>query len=60
LPAVDTVIIFTDITIRMSKLVEFVSKAPVPEHTKNLIFEVCVDDQSGEDVEVPFVCIKLR
>jgi len=51
---------FTDIAIRMSKLVEFVSKAPVPEHTKNLIFEVCVDDQSGEDVEVPFVCIKLR
>ncbi|KAF8545512.1 ubiquitin-activating enzyme E1 1 [Trichophaea hybrida] len=44
----------------MSKLVEFVSKVPVPEHTKNLIFEVCVDDQSGEDVEVPFVCIKLR
>ncbi|KAF8251067.1 ubiquitin-activating enzyme E1 [Wilcoxina mikolae CBS 423.85] len=46
--------------LKMSKLVEFVSKVPVPEHTKNLIFEVCVDDQSGEDVEVPFVCIKLR
>ena len=45
---------------RMSKLVEFVSKVAVPEHTKNLIFEVCVDDQDGEDVEVPFVCIKLR
>jgi ubiquitin-activating enzyme E1 len=44
----------------MSKLVEFVSKKPVPDHTKNLIFEVCVDDQSGEDVEVPFVCVKLR
>jgi len=46
--------------LKMSDLVEFVSKVPVPEHTKNLIFEVCVDDQSGEDVEVPFVCIKLR
>lgn len=44
----------------MSKLVEFVSKQPVPEHTKNLVFEVCVDDQSGEDVEVPFVTVKLR
>ena len=44
----------------MSELVEFVSRTPVPEHTKNLIFEVCVDDRSGDDVEVPFVCIKLR
>lgn len=44
----------------MSKLVEFVSKKPVPAHTKNLIFEVCVDDQTGEDVEVPFVSIKLN
>ncbi|KAI5793095.1 hypothetical protein EDC01DRAFT_630094 [Geopyxis carbonaria] len=44
----------------MSKLVEHVSKQPIPAHTKNLIFEVCVDDQSGEDVEVPFVCIKLK
>lgn len=46
--------------LKMSKLVEFVSKTPVPEHTKNLIFEVCVDDRTGEDVEVPFVCVKLR
>ncbi|TGZ82206.1 putative poly(A) RNA transport protein [Ascodesmis nigricans] len=45
--------------LKMSKLVEHVSKNPVPAHTKNLIFEVCVDDQSGEDVEVPFVCVKL-
>jgi len=45
--------------LKMSKLVEYVSKKPVPAHTKNLIFEVCVDDQTGEDVEVPFVCIKL-
>lgn len=48
------------LNLTMSKLVEHVSKQPVPEHTKNLIFEVCVDDQSGEDVEVPFVCVKLR
>jgi len=45
---------------KMSRLVESVSKQPVPAHTKNLIFEICADDQSGEDVEVPFVCVKLK
>lgn len=44
----------------MSKLVEVVSKEAVPAHTKNLIFEICADDQTGEDVEVPFVCVKLK
>ena len=42
----------------MSKLVEHVSKKPVPEHQKNIIFEVSVEDQSGEDVEVPYVMVK--
>jgi ubiquitin-activating enzyme E1 len=46
--------------LRLSELVETVSKKAIPEHTKNVIFEVCADDQSGEDVEIPFVSLKLR
>jgi ubiquitin-activating enzyme E1 len=44
----------------MSKLVETISKKPIPEHQKNVIFEVTVEDQTGEDVEVPYVMVKLR
>ena len=45
---------------RMSKLVEHISKKPVPEHQKNMIFEVTAEDQTEEDVEVPYVMVKLR
>lgn len=37
---------------KFSKLVEFVSKKPIPPHTKHLVVEVMVSDQDGEDVEV--------
>ncbi|CAI7581103.1 unnamed protein product [Penicillium manginii] len=43
----------------MSKLVEHVSKKPVPDHQKNIIFEVTAEDQTEEDVEVPYVMVKL-
>ncbi|KAJ5165924.1 Ubiquitin-activating enzyme [Penicillium capsulatum] len=43
----------------MSKLVEHVSKKPLPEHQKNIIFEVTAEDQTEEDVEVPYVMVKL-
>ncbi|CAI7580855.1 unnamed protein product [Penicillium bialowiezense] len=43
----------------MSKLVEHVSKKPVPAHQKNIIFEVTAEDQTEEDVEVPYVMVKL-
>ncbi|OOQ88058.1 Ubiquitin-activating enzyme E1 1 [Penicillium brasilianum] len=39
--------------LQMSKLVEHVSKKPVPEHQKNIIFEVTAEDQTEEDVEIP-------
>jgi len=45
---------------RMSKLVETISKKPVPEHQKNIIFEVTAEDQNEEDVEIPYVMVKLR
>ena len=44
----------------MSKLAEHISKKPIPDHQKNVIFEITADDQSGEDVEVPYVMVKLR
>jgi hypothetical protein len=37
---------------RMSELVEHVSKKPIPPWTKNLLVEVMVNDEDDEDVEV--------
>jgi hypothetical protein len=36
----------------MSKLVETVSKKPIPPHVKAVIVEICANDTEGEDVEV--------
>lgn len=47
------------LTMKLSELVETISKKPIPSHQKNVIFEVCVDDQDGEDVEVPYIMMKL-
>jgi ubiquitin-activating enzyme E1 len=45
---------------KLSELVAAISKKPVPEHQKNVIFEICADDESGEDVEVPYIMMKMR
>lgn len=47
-------------SLRLPRLVETVSRKPVPPHAKDLIFEICADDEEGEDVEVPFVRVDLR
>lgn len=44
---------------KLSELIEAVSKKPLPAHAKNLIFEICCDDKEGEDVEVPYINVKL-
>ncbi|KAL5337729.1 hypothetical protein BJX70DRAFT_368601 [Aspergillus crustosus] len=44
---------------KLSKLVEHISKKPIPEHQKNVIFEVTAEDQTEEDVEIPYVMVKL-
>lgn len=44
----------------MSKLVEHVSKKAVPEHQKNVIFEITAEDKNEEDVEIPYVMVTLR
>ena len=40
------------LSMRMSDLVEHVSKKPIPAWTKNLLVEVMVNDEDDEDVEV--------
>ncbi|KAI9304954.1 ubiquitin-activating emzyme E1 [Cunninghamella echinulata] len=44
----------------ISKLVETISKKPIPPHVKAIIVEICANDTEGEDVEVPYVRIKIR
>lgn len=44
--------------LKLSELVAQISKKPIPEHQKNVIFEICADDESGEDVEVPYIMMK--
>ncbi|CAJ2514264.1 Uu.00g023830.m01.CDS01 [Anthostomella pinea] len=42
-------------TMKLSQLVETISKKPIPEHQKEVIFEVVAEDSAEEDVEVPYV-----
>jgi len=46
--------------LKMSKLLETISKKPIPEHQKNIIFEITAEDTTDEDVEVPYVMVKYR
>merc|ERR1719460_1831906 len=43
----------------MSQVVETVSKKKIPSHVRSLFFEICCDDENGQDVEVPFVQYKI-
>lgn len=44
---------------KLSELVASISKKPIPDHQKNVIFEICADDTTGEDVEVPYIMMKM-
>ncbi|KDQ20703.1 hypothetical protein BOTBODRAFT_26721 [Botryobasidium botryosum FD-172 SS1] len=44
---------------KMSALIESVSKKPIPAYQKSVIVEVMANDEEGEDVEVPFIVIKV-
>ncbi|KAF2709122.1 ubiquitin-activating enzyme E1, partial [Pleomassaria siparia CBS 279.74] len=48
------------LVLSMSKLVETISKKPIPDHQKNVIFEITAEDQTEEDVEIPYVMVKLQ
>lgn len=45
---------------KLSQLVETISKKAIPEHQKEVIFEVVTEDMDGEDVEVPYLKVKIR
>ncbi len=45
---------------KMSELVENVSKKKLPPHTKSIVVEMCVNDAEGEDVEVPYVRVVIK
>jgi len=44
---------------KFSQLVQNVSKKPLPPHVKHLLVEVMVTDENDEDVEVPFIVIRI-
>ncbi|PPQ99897.1 hypothetical protein CVT24_009578 [Panaeolus cyanescens] len=44
---------------KFSNLVEHVSKKPIPPHVKHLIVEVMASDADDEDVEVPFIVVRI-
>lgn len=45
---------------KLSQLVETVSKKPIPKHQTELIFEMVAEDLEDEDVEVPYIKVKIR
>lgn len=46
-------------TLRLSQLVESVSKKPIPAHQKEVIFEMVAEDMNEEDVEVPYIKMRM-
>lgn len=45
---------------RMTEIVTKVSKKKLGKHVKALVFELCCNDTSDEDVEVPYVRYTIR
>uniref|UniRef100_A0A1I8GM96 E1 ubiquitin-activating enzyme n=1 Tax=Macrostomum lignano TaxID=282301 RepID=A0A1I8GM96_9PLAT len=43
----------------ISKVVEEVTKKPIPAHVKSLVIELSCNDSEGEDVDVPYVKYNL-
>lgn len=44
---------------KISEVVEMISKKPIPAWKQQLILEVIVCDEEGEDVEVPFIVVNI-
>lgn len=52
--------IFAFFFCRMPELVQAVSKKTIPSYIKALVFELCCNDETDEDVEVPYVKYKIH
>jgi ubiquitin-activating enzyme E1 len=48
------------LSLRLSQLVEQVSKKPIPEHQTEVIFEMVAEDMNEQDVEVPYIKMRMR
>jgi ubiquitin-activating enzyme E1 len=46
-------------SMKLSELLVFVSKKKIPAHVSEVVYEVVVEDVNSEDVEVPYIKIKL-
>ena len=46
--------------LKMSEVVQRVSKKKIKPHVRALVFELCCTDEEGEDVEVPYVKYRFR
>ena len=45
---------------KLSQLVENISKKPIPDHQKEVIYEMVAEDMDGEDAEVPYIKVRVR
>jgi ubiquitin-activating enzyme E1 len=45
---------------KLSKLVETVSKKAIPDHQRDVIFEMVAEDMNEEDVEVPYIKVRMK
>jgi ubiquitin-activating enzyme E1 len=45
---------------KLSHLVETISKKPIPQHQREVIFEMVAEDMAEEDVEVPYIKVRIR
>lgn len=43
---------------RLSELVVCVSRKPIPDHQREIIFEMVAEDMNEEDVEVPYIKVR--
>ncbi|KAI9787278.1 MAG: hypothetical protein M1816_007692 [Peltula sp. TS41687] len=46
-------------SLKMSELAAKISRKPIPAHQKTIIFEVTAEDQTEQDVEIPYVMVTL-
>ena len=47
------------LVMKLSELVETVSKKKIPAHQKEVVFEIVAEDMNEEDVEVPYIKMRL-
>lgn len=48
------------LALKLSEVVQRVSKKKIKPHVRALVFELCCNDEEGEDVEVPYVKYRFR